>query len=102
MADIIENIEILQILRNRFLVTGDMDYLDNAIGMAEATIATCHYRYLKHQLRSLMSSLLESKSKRKGIGNAEHTTEFSQDILSISVGLAHGSLVAISYGSPID
>lgn len=59
------DVEIVQLLSDTFLETGDTDYLDSAIEIAEGIIAGDPAAHSMHFVRSLLVSLYGLKSTRK-------------------------------------
>lgn len=72
----VTNIEVIEILRDAFLTTGNIDYLDNAIGLVAGMIAENRPLESLRILQSLLSSLLEIKSQSKALKlvGARHQT----------------------------
>lgn len=69
-ANVIENIKVIQRLSNKFGVTGDTDFLDNAIGLTKEMIAgnpTADHMSLLQSILSGLSGLQASIVARKDV-----------------------------------
>lgn len=95
---LLENMELIKSLSNQFDATGDINYLNNAIGITEQMIEADPPPQILESVRSALSMFLDMKSRSTAPKHVEQATKPIEETVSTTLRVDTGPATATLNG----